>query len=383
MYEIILSICIPTYNGGIRLEKLVRQILGSDRNDIEVAVTDNCSCDDTVERLKKINDMRLCVYENTINTGALENGIHALENANGKYAMLLLDRDIVQMKCLDEYVRFLKENEYGVLINLCKTFGYRAAKKIEKEELYYYLAKSPHPSFFTFHRAMLREIEITKSVKTDGYYPALIGMAISQIGGAYLNTAIPISIEAETHYILMSRSKSWSIAHDDAKERFKPLGYDPRSQKERLKKYFHYIETICGEKEILYAQKGIYQALLENTMNYIHELESTSGRHRYPLDDLGYTLYEHVQIVDDFYDFYLSCAGDREKALNQDYIETITQLIRLQFINETIPQLQGSYDQNCVEIETLRERLSDLGVVYEENIRRDMIFKEGAGVEDA
>ena len=349
MYEIILSICIPTYNGGIRLEKLVRQILGSDRNDIEVAVTDNCSCDDTVERLKKINDMRLCVYENTINTGALENGIHALENANGKYAMLLLDRDIVQMKCLDEYVRFLKENEYGVLINLCKTFGYRAAKKI----------------------------------KTDGYYPALIGMAISQIGGAYLNTAIPISIEAETHYILMSRSKSWSIAHDDAKERFKPLGYDPRSQKERLKKYFHYIETICGEKEILYAQKGIYQALLENTMNYIHELESTSGRHRYPLDDLGYTLYEHVQIVDDFYDFYLSCAGDREKALNQDYIETITQLIRLQFINETIPQLQGSYDQNCVEIETLRERLSDLGVVYEENIRRDMIFKEGAGVEDA
>jgi hypothetical protein len=131
----------------------------------------------------------------------------------------------------------------------------------------------------------------------------------------------------------------------------------------------------------LYAQKGIYTAVLENTMNYIHELESASGRHRYPLDDLGYTLYEHVQVVDDFYQHYLSCVNDRQRELNRDYIDTMTELVRLQFINDTLPQVQSAYDRNCIQINKLKERLLQMGIVYQENSRKDMIFKEGAGVQ--
>lgn len=383
MDEIILSICIPTYNGGERLEKLVKQILKSNRRDIEIAVTDNCSSDDTIERLEKINDIRLHVYRNIANIGALENGICALENGNGKYVMLLLDRDILQIVCLDEYVWFLKENEYGVLLNLCKTFGNRNAKRIVGEELYYYLTKSPHPSFYTFNNTLFRKIEITKEIKTNGYYPAVIGMAIAQKGDVYLNTSIPITIEAEMQYILMHHSKSWSIPQDDQIERFKPLGYDPRSQKIRLKQYFKYIESICDKQEILYAQRGIYKALLENAMNYIHELESASGRHRYPIDDMGYTLFDHVQVIDDFYNFYIGCVKDEEKKLNKNYIDTLTELVRLEFVNDTLPQMKSIYDKNCIEIEKLKEMLLDMGVVYEKNFRKDIIFREGAGVKNA
>lgn len=378
MENIVLSICIPTYNGGERLEKLIKLILKSSRQDIEIAVTDNCSSDNTIELLRKIGDKRLQIYQNKSNLGAFANGVHSLANGKGKYVMLLLDRDVIQIKCLDAYLEFLKCHDYGVIINLCKHYGEIESKVIEREELYYFLTKVPHPSFYTFRRDCLEQIDMTRSIRENGYYNAMIGLAIAQIAEVYMNTSIPIVLEAEVQYVLMHNSRSWNVIPDEIKE--KCLSYDPRSQKIRLKQYYDFLLTISNEYELTYAQRGIYLALLENTMDYIHEMESACGRHRYPLDDLGYTLFDYVKVADDFYEFYLSCVNDVGEKKNRDCINAFTELVRLQFINDTFPQLQSSYHANCERIYNLHNKLCQMGISYQVNLRKDIIYREGAGV---
>lgn len=378
MENIVLSICIPTYNGGERLEKLIKLILKSSRQDIEIAVTDNCSSDNTIELLRKIGDKRLQIYQNKSNLGAFANGVRSLANGKGKYVMLLLDRDVIQIKCLDVYLEFLKCHDYGVIINLCKHYGEIESKIIEREELYYFLTKVPHPSFYTFRRDCLEHIDMTRSIRENGYYNAMIGLAIAQIAEVYMNTSIPVVLEAEVQYVLMHNSRSWNVIPDEIKE--KCLSYDPRSQKIRLKQYYDFVLTISNEYELTYAQRGIYLALLENAMDYIHEIESARGRHRYPLDDLGYALFDYVKVADDFYKFYLSCVNDVDEKKNRECINTFTELVRLQFINDTFPQLQSSYNANCERIYNLHNKLCQMGISYQVNLYKDVIYREGAGV---
>jgi hypothetical protein len=102
-----LSICIPTYNRITKLESLVRKILTCDDGGIEVVVLDNASTDRTLECLKSISDERLTVYRNETNKGVLFNVLHALDRAQGRFAVLLLDKDNVEPQLLPGFRRFL------------------------------------------------------------------------------------------------------------------------------------------------------------------------------------------------------------------------------------------------------------------------------------
>ena len=70
MSDIILSICIPTYNRGQSLFDNVKKWLQSDNKNFEIVIADNCSMDNTVELLKSIEDSRLKIIENDKNYGS-------------------------------------------------------------------------------------------------------------------------------------------------------------------------------------------------------------------------------------------------------------------------------------------------------------------------
>lgn len=90
-----LSFCIPTYNRADMVVECVKRILQYTGDDIEVVVSDNCSEDDTLEKLGQIKDKRLKIYKNERNLGFEINVIKSIQYAKGEFCFYVNDREIV------------------------------------------------------------------------------------------------------------------------------------------------------------------------------------------------------------------------------------------------------------------------------------------------
>lgn len=123
-----LSICIPTFNRGPIVYDTVCNILKSDRQDIEVVVSNNCSTDDTEELLKRIKDKRFRYFKNTYNNGA-DNLISVLTYAQGEYLLLLSDEDDVVLRNLESYIIDLHKLKPAVMFGTSAVNRYRYAYK--------------------------------------------------------------------------------------------------------------------------------------------------------------------------------------------------------------------------------------------------------------
>ncbi|MEA4855622.1 MAG: glycosyltransferase [Solidesulfovibrio sp.] len=108
--EINLSFCIPTYNRGQRVREAVESILASERQDIEVVVSDNCSTDDTISLLSTITDPRLKVFSNSRNYGAVRNLHMAMAHGRGQFVYLHSDEDTIATEELPNFIGFLNEH---------------------------------------------------------------------------------------------------------------------------------------------------------------------------------------------------------------------------------------------------------------------------------
>lgn len=114
-----LSICIPTFNRAEVVYGCVQNVLKSERNDIECVVCDNCSTDNTKEKLSSIKDERFCYYRNEYNMGYVN--IHeVMKHANGVYCFLLSDEDDIDLATIEKLIAILKrEKEMGVIVTNC------------------------------------------------------------------------------------------------------------------------------------------------------------------------------------------------------------------------------------------------------------------------
>ncbi len=93
--EILLSICIPTYNRSFYLDtclqSIVRQVGNND--EVEIIISDNVSEDNTREiaNLYVRNYNNVKYFRNDTNIGGDKNFIEALKRGNGKYLKLMND----------------------------------------------------------------------------------------------------------------------------------------------------------------------------------------------------------------------------------------------------------------------------------------------------
>lgn len=116
----LLSICIPTYNRASilseNLNRIFSQISGSDFP-IEILVSDNCSTDYTetvvMDYIKK--GMRINYLRNDINIGMERNFIRCLQNAKGKYVLILGDDDYLIQDTLAFIMSILEGGDYGLV----------------------------------------------------------------------------------------------------------------------------------------------------------------------------------------------------------------------------------------------------------------------------
>ena len=89
-----LSICIATYNGAKYIEEQMRSILSEIKQDDEIIIMDDCSTDNTIELIKRMNDNRIKIHTNEINKGPTLAFDKAISLTNGNIIFMSDQDDI-------------------------------------------------------------------------------------------------------------------------------------------------------------------------------------------------------------------------------------------------------------------------------------------------
>lgn len=177
----LLSICVPTYNGGEYFKYNVNKLINmSLKYNFDICVSDNASTDDTEEYMlnlmAKYNFIKY--HRNGKNMGAAYNFDYVLKMADTEYAWLLGDDDEILEDGLVKVIDILTKYKPGI----CVVNGYSGRKRVENIESKLYVNKNAvlsdigeHMSWIStliFSKVVNNTINI-KSIK-DNAFPHLI-----------------------------------------------------------------------------------------------------------------------------------------------------------------------------------------------------------------
>jgi len=138
--EILLSICIPTFNRANALHKNLSSILeeyDNVHNQIELIVSDNCSEDDTKEVVSYFiqNGLPIKYIRNNSNIGMDKNFEQCYKFGKGKYILVLGDDDFIIKGKLPILLDYLNSGDYGLVhlkTNSLSNFKYEKFNDSEK-----------------------------------------------------------------------------------------------------------------------------------------------------------------------------------------------------------------------------------------------------------
>lgn len=159
--EYLLSICIATYKNYKVVKELIDEILLSDSEKIEIVVCDDSSKDGSVEKLRKIIDSRVCVYENEENLGSMMNFYSAMEHGKGKWIFYVNDRDNVDSFKIDALLNILNRfQEQNIAFAKCLPGGYGYKVFHSGIEAYTEFAcRIDHPTGYIYRRDIWKKIK--------------------------------------------------------------------------------------------------------------------------------------------------------------------------------------------------------------------------------
>lgn len=152
-----LSICIPSYNRFDSLRKNLDLILKSTSKDFEVVIVDNGSEKDIMQELKS-QDPRVRIIKRDKVVSGPRNINECITFAQGKYALLCIDKNYVLGKSLNKFISFLNENP-DLAGGICSYYmtekeAYQKSKCVAKKykespiAKFGYLSKHPTGNFY-------------------------------------------------------------------------------------------------------------------------------------------------------------------------------------------------------------------------------------------
>lgn len=119
--KILLSICIPTYNGASGSLRMVldNAIICAERypEEVEIIVSDNCSTDSTHQLLEQYQNIPyLCTYRNDKNLGYNGNMLLLTDKyARGVFCWLVGDDDVININAFDFVINSLRNADFDFL----------------------------------------------------------------------------------------------------------------------------------------------------------------------------------------------------------------------------------------------------------------------------
>lgn len=106
----LVSVCIPTYQGAAFLGAAIDSVLQQGLQDFELIVIDDCSTDGTEELVRRYTDTRIRYLHNTANLGPEGNWNRCLEEARGRYIKILPQDDVLAPDCLLRQAEILAQD---------------------------------------------------------------------------------------------------------------------------------------------------------------------------------------------------------------------------------------------------------------------------------
>lgn len=103
------SIITPSYNSAKFLEQTIESVISQNFTDWEWLITDDCSSDNSVEMIQKMNDPRIQLTIAEKNGGAGHARNLSLEKATGRFITFLDADDFWEPNFLEEMVSFMKK----------------------------------------------------------------------------------------------------------------------------------------------------------------------------------------------------------------------------------------------------------------------------------
>lgn len=286
--KIILSICIPTYNRKEILKGTLDEIFSCPDEDIEVIVIDNASTDGTREMLVKYEDTRLIVKYNVINKGMFDNQLDALFSGNGKYTLVLMDRDRIFANKLLELLFFLRRVNIGII-----QIGDRETKCVYKKGIYAapYVIIRTHPSLLIYNTYALNtdvnKNRILSIIKSDDDYPyaytGIVGMVLLKN-----NDEICIYPNKGLIYLEVVKTKSYTRFGMNLKNVY----YTPEGSRRRYLKYIEEMAGVYAKEETIKYLPYIFAAEFYRgtVMNYLNSHDRYTA-HKYNIKKLKFGVY--------------------------------------------------------------------------------------------
>lgn len=109
MENLIISVVMPTYNGGAYIQKAITSVFRQDVP-LELIVIDDCSEDNTLEQVKKwIGHKNFIYYRNCMNLGVAQSRNIGVQKARGKYVAFLDSDDWWEDGKLNEQLKILEK----------------------------------------------------------------------------------------------------------------------------------------------------------------------------------------------------------------------------------------------------------------------------------
>jgi glycosyltransferase involved in cell wall biosynthesis len=104
--KLLVTIAIPTYNRAEGfLTSAIKSAVEQTYRNLQIIVSDNCSIDNTEDIVTGFKDHRILYYKHNINIGANNNFNFCVEQARGRYFLLLHDDDMIDTdfveRCID------------------------------------------------------------------------------------------------------------------------------------------------------------------------------------------------------------------------------------------------------------------------------------------
>lgn len=144
----------------------IKEILQYNGNDIEIIILDNCSSDDTEQKIKSLTDHRIRYHRNKKPLLPSDNWLETYKYTNGKFAYHLNDRDHLYGKYLGDFLKHLESNI---------TCGYCVHGDAEKYTVYSGVNARRQVPFSGYHvTGVLVNVEKLKNFNINDYQHRMI-----------------------------------------------------------------------------------------------------------------------------------------------------------------------------------------------------------------
>ena len=168
------SVLIANFNNQQFLNECIKSIKKQTYKNIEIIIYDDCSCDNSVQTIKKYKEIKLIENKKRTKYGSL-NQIRAYERAfkisKGEIILFLDSDDFFHKNKIKKIVNHFEINQNLISIfDLPIHYSTKKSKKIKNKKKLYknYWPYIPPQSCISFRRDSLKEV--FKNIKLRGYY---------------------------------------------------------------------------------------------------------------------------------------------------------------------------------------------------------------------